>query len=181
MIYLIGGVSKSGKTYISRKVMEELNIPFFSTDFLLWSLGGENGIFSYYDSTEIVSPILEEYILKIISFLNENNQDYVIEGTHITSSLYNKVKTLYSDNVKVIFLGYTNTTSKSKYDEIIKYEDENSNKWYKHISIKEFISFLDKQIEESKQLKTTLDSNLYYDVNNIEEEYKTIINKLIGM
>ena len=40
MIYLIGGVSKSGKSYIASKVMKEKDIPYFSTDFLLWSLGG---------------------------------------------------------------------------------------------------------------------------------------------
>ena len=125
------------------------------------------------------SPILESYILKILSFLNENNQDYVIEGTHITPSLYSKAKSLY--NIKAIFLGYTNQTPISKYNEIIRYENDNSNKWYKHISKEDFISFLDNQIEESKYLKSILDPTLYFDVSNIEEECNTIIDKLIGM
>ena len=184
MIYLIGGSSKSGKSYISKKIMEEKNIPFFSTDFLLWSLGGDNGLFSYFDKDDKVSPILEEYILKILFFLNKNNQDYVIEGTHITLSLYQKAKSLYPNNIKSIFLGYINTTPLDKYNEIKKYENNDSNKWNSYLSKDEFLNFISDQINESKLLKEELNSkslDLFYEVNNIEKDYKYIIDKLFEM
>jgi len=180
MIYLIGGASKSGKSYLSRKIMEEKKIPFFSTDFLLWSLGGENGKFSYFDSDEKVAPLLEDNILKIIFFLNKNNEDYVLEGTHITMSLYEKTKELYKDNVKGIFLGYTNITAEDKYEEVLSNEDIDSNKWYEYISKEDFILFLDKQIELSKKIKS-IKPDLFFNVENIKSDYKKIINILFEM
>ena len=180
MIYLIGGVSKAGKSFIAKKIMEDKKIPYFSTDFLLWGLGGDDkkSLFSYYDSDDKVSNILEDYILKIISFINENNEDYVIEGTHITYSLYLKVKSLYKDNVSAIFLGYSTISNIDKYNEIIRYEDQISTKWYNHLSHEEFLSFLDEQIHKSLKLKDEV-NDLYFDVRDLLKDYNNIVSKLM--
>ena len=65
MIYLIGGVLKSGKTYVARKMMEEYNIPFFETDFLNYALSDE-GTFKHDDDDTLVAKILEPKIIKRI-------------------------------------------------------------------------------------------------------------------
>ena len=68
MIYLIGGITKSGKSYLADKILKEKNIHVFRTDFLLFGFGGDDGLFKYTDSDSKVSKILEPNLLKIISF-----------------------------------------------------------------------------------------------------------------
>ena len=183
MIYLIGGVSKTGKSFISRKLMESKNIPFFSTDFLLWSLGGEDGLFSYYDDDNKVAPILEDYLMKILYFLNRNNQTYIIEGTHVTISLIKKAISKYGENIRAVLLGYTNVTPLEKYEEIKKYESDETNKWYTLLSEEDFLAFLKRQQEKSVYLKKEAkkENILFFDVTDKRKEYDTIINSLIGM
>jgi len=185
MIYLIGGISKSGKSYIAKRIMDESKIPFFSTDFLLWSLGSDkndDGLFNYYSPDKEVSPILEPYLLKIIYFLFKNENDYVIEGTHITPSLYNKLKEIYKENVNAVFLGYPDTLSIDKYNEVMSFEELTSNKWYKFLKKEEFLKFLDEKVEESKELETlSKKENLkFFNVKNIKNQEKEIINCLLN-
>jgi len=179
MIYLIGGVAKGGKTYIARKIMEEKLIPYFSTDFLLWSMSDKGG-FSHHDPDSKVSPILEPFIITIIDYLVWNEDDYVLEGTHITPSLVQKVMEKYPGKIKSCFLGYENTTTDEKVSEIMSFEKEQSNRWYRVLSEKDFKSFIKGKIEESKTLKDICDNqNLkYFEIHNIEEQTKEIIKYL---
>jgi len=178
MIYLIGGISKSGKSYIAKSIMDKYNIPFFSTDFLLWSLGSNNndGLFNYYSPDKEVSVIMEPYLLKIIYFLNRNENDYLIEGTHITPTLYQKLKELYKDNIRCCFLGYPDQEKNKKYDEVMSFEDYTSNKWYKFLSKEEFVSFLESKIIESKELEEICNKNSlkFFNIKDIKSQEKEI-------
>lgn len=180
MIYLIGGVSKSGKSFIASKVMKEKDIPYFSTDFLLWSLGGDDGLFSYSDPDFHVSKILKPYILKIISFLIRNKTDYLIEGTHITPSLFMELKELYKDEIKACFLGYPTIDSEYKFEEILKFESNETNKWYKVLNDEAFKEFIRNKIEESKLIEDECKKNSlkFYNITNIKIQLDEIIDYL---
>lgn len=182
MIYLIGGVSKSGKSFVANEILKNKQIPVFSTDFLLWSLGGENGLFSYYDNDSKVSEILKPYLLKIVDFLVKNDNTYVIEGTHVTTKLYEELNVLYKGKINAAFLGYSNSNKETKYEEIIKYENEYSNKWYKVLKKEDFISFISDKIKESLYLKDECENKgyFYFDITDITKDKDEIIKTLFN-
>ncbi len=183
MIYLIGGVAKGGKTYIAKKIMKEKNIPYFSTDFLLWSLSDRSSFgLKHSDPDYIASPILEPFITSIIDYLIWNEDEYVLEGTHITPSLVTKLNEKYSEKIKACFLGYESSSSEEKFEEIMKNESALNNKWYRVLSKGEFKKFLKEKIKESKTLKETCErlSFKYFEVSDISTQSATIIDYLFN-
>ena len=181
MIYLIGGVLKSGKTYLARKIMEEKKIPFFETDFLNYALSNE-GLFNYNDDDQIVAKYLEPKIERIIDFLIKYEGDYVIEGAHITPTLISKLKDKYSKLVKPVILGYPNSNKDDKYDDIVKNDDPNESSWYKTLKEEDFKELLNKKIDLSKNLQNVCIKNeiKFFDVRNIVDSYKEIIAYLFN-
>ncbi len=181
MLYLIGGVLKSGKTYLARKIMEENKIPYFSTDFLNYALS-DDGMFNHYDNDEDVSVILEPYILKIVDFLIKYESDYVIEGAHITPRICNIINEKYPSKTKSVILGYSNADAKEKYESVLRNEDGNESIWYKTLSKESFIDLINDKIKLSNKLKNVClkDNIKYYDVEDINESYNDIINYLLN-
>lgn len=183
MLYLIGGVAKGGKTYIARKIMEDNNIPYFSTDFLLWSLSDKGIVnLNHNDPDSIASKILEPFISSIIDYLIWNEDEYVLEGTHITTEFVRNMQEKYPNKIRACFLGYQEAESENKFNEIMKYEKTLNNKWYRVLKEAEFIEFLKKKIEESKDLKEKcikLDYT-YFEVKDISKQSKEIIRYLLN-
>lgn len=179
MLYLIGGIAKGGKTYLAREIMIKKGIPYFSTDFLMWSLS-DQGSFKHDDPDRVVSPILLPYIEKIVAYLIKYSDDYVIEGTHVTPELVAKLMKEYPNQIRSCFMGYGSETIDHKYDEILKYGPYDGNRWYLALSEAELKAFVKEKIKESIDLEHECSnySFRYYDVKDIAGETKKIIENL---
>jgi len=179
MLYLIGGVAKSGKSYLAKTIMERKHIPYFSTDFLLWALSDE-GQFKHDDPDLIVSKKLEPYLLKIVDYLIKFEDDYVLEGTHITPNLVSQLINKYPKLIRVVFLGYSSEEVDNKYNEIETNGVNDGNRWYKVLSKEQLKTFIKEKIQESSIIKNeAIKYNFsYFDVLNIKEETNSILDVL---
>ena len=129
MIYLIGGSPRGGKSILSRKLSEKLNIPYISTDNLrlvvmpyfkgedkdknfpfkkMFDLAAIDKYFKNNTGQEILRADIKEAksiwpgVKSLINYLIACKMDYIIEGVHL---LPNFVKSLKGDeNIKVVFL-----------------------------------------------------------------------------
>ena len=183
MLYLIGGVAKSGKTYAAREITRETSIPIFSTDFLNYALS-DQGEWKHDDKDEIVSIHLAPYILRIVDFCINYEGSYVIEGTHITPKLVLEINKKYPGKVKSCFLGYASSNVDDKYDMIMSHLDEDDafdSKWFKELTQEEFKSILKEKILESKKLKIECEQSglKYFEVNNLKSDIKDIVKYLL--
>lgn len=108
MLYLISGTSRSGKSLIAKRMMNEYSLPYLSTDWLM--MGFNNGI-PEYGIHHLLWP--NEIAKKIWPFLSSmidnmlfDGMDYVIEGEAMLPVLIADILKKYPDNVKVAFVGY---------------------------------------------------------------------------
>ena len=85
MIFIISGIAKAGKTYLSKLIVEQYHLSCFSTDYLMMSLArGNPSLGINPNSSDItVSKQLRPYLEGMIVTMIENNIDYLIEGVHI--------------------------------------------------------------------------------------------------
>jgi len=89
MVILIGGISCTGKTLMSQKLLEKYKIPYLSIDHLKMGLirGDTNCSFTSMDSNEVIGEKLWPIIKGIIMTNIENNQNIIIEGCYLLPNL----------------------------------------------------------------------------------------------
>ncbi len=183
MIYLIGGTAKSGKTYLAKKILEENNISYFSTDYLMIALSQIEALDISVDTEDdrSVAKKLSPYLQSMIEAMVYNRIDYLIEGVHITPSLVYTLIKKYPDKIKACFLGYTELSYQEKKADLINHQSRMENCWYKHYSdenMNQLASFL---IDYSKALKNecqALDLT-YIEVKDITKQVYGMIDDLI--
>lgn len=104
MILLIGGSSHVGKTYLSQKLMERLNIPYVSIDHIkmmfirsgLTKLTVEDDVEMRY----FLWPYLSEYIKTAI----ENDQNLILEGCYIPENFRDSFSEEYLKEIKAVYI-----------------------------------------------------------------------------
>ena len=134
MIYLIGGVPRSGKTTIAKKLSKDLNVSWISVDTLeglarhftpkqdyakkfpknIMRVGTGNSndrMYSKYSSSQITKAYITqaksswEVIKVLIEWLIGENHNYIIEGHQIHPKLATQLLKKYSKSkIKVVFL-----------------------------------------------------------------------------
>ncbi len=122
MIYLIGGASRSGKTSLVLRLLDEKSIPYLSTDALMMGLRGAG--YSEYaneqDDIE-VSNHLENIMAPMIENLRYCGVPYALEGVHIRPSF---IRTMIDEAPEVVsgcVLGYPDISLSQKLDDMHKY------------------------------------------------------------
>ncbi|MGD9201931.1 MAG: hypothetical protein PVI26_10235 [Chitinispirillia bacterium] len=123
MIYLIGGASRSGKTYLAKKLLTELKIPIFELDYL--KMGLARGLPEYgvnpLDDEKTVGKLLWPIVIEIINTMVENEDSYIIEGTYLLPEYSICLSEKYDILIRSCFLGYPNAEANEKLHEIRKY------------------------------------------------------------
>lgn len=107
MIYLIGGVSRVGKTTLSKIILDKKKIPYISADLLRNALyhylGKDLG--KWEDRPEFFFPYLSDFIKRA-------NNKYHYTGCVIEGDIFlpEQIANLPHDEIKCIFLGTSNIT-----------------------------------------------------------------------
>jgi 2-phosphoglycerate kinase len=184
MLYLICGVAKSGKTYISNYLRKERGFSHFSTDYLMMALGKGNPELKIdIDADDsIVAKALEPYLYSMVQAMVCNGIDYILEGVHFYPDFALKLLKEFPDKIKIIYLLYPQIDTSEKVAELKKYSSSMENCW--------FSSFTDKQLYELVDYMKASSSKIeeqcikyklpYYRVQNIAEDREKIL-QILGL
>jgi hypothetical protein len=116
MIYLIGGASRAGKTYLAKRLMSMLNTPLLELDYL--KMGFANGLPQYgihpLQDEETIGSALWPVVAGMMRAMVENGHDYIIEGTYILPAYAVESQQRYGDVIRSCFLGYAHTPAAEK-------------------------------------------------------------------
>ena len=122
MIYLIGGASRSGKTSLTLRLLEEKSIPYLSTDVLMMGLRGVG--YSEYaneqDDIEVARH-LENIMAPMIENLRYCGVPYALEGVHIRPAFVRAMMDKAPDVVKGCILGYPDVSLDQKLEDMHAY------------------------------------------------------------
>ncbi len=130
MLFLVSGTSKSGKTFIAKKILTENQIPYLSLDWLM--MGFNDGI-PEYEIHHLLWPneIAEKmgpFLLGMIDSMLIDGMDYVIEGKAMLPQLVADLVEKHPDKIKVVFVGYTEINVEDKVALVRKHGD-GENDW----------------------------------------------------
>lgn len=123
MLYLISGASRSGKTMIAEKILEQKHLPYMSLDWLV--MGFTNGMpeCGIHDQLfpDDIAERLSEFLRAMCESMLWQETDCVIEGEAILPELISELLNKYPDKIKICFLGYTDISADEKAASIKKY------------------------------------------------------------
>ena len=153
MLYVIGGVSRSGKTLLARRAVVEKQIPYFPIDGL-FSIFAEcipNLGITYEQSLSERPLKMWPMTKQLLEYLIKEERDYIVEGD---SFLPGQIQELIAERkpVKCCFLGYTELTEDEKLA-IVRQHHQGDIDWTKGISDADMRSMIGEMIEFSKKLK----------------------------
>lgn len=174
MLYVLGGVSRCGKSMIASRLVVEKSIPFFCIDLLITALQegvpdlGIEHSQDFIPKAEklwpIVKPLMEHRIYK--------DSDYLIEGDGILPSQISELINSHPYKVKACFVGFSEVSSQDKFRQV-KNLMVSKDDWTKNISDKELLVRIKGMIEVSKYLNVECQkySIPYFDSSNNFQEY----------
>lgn len=117
MVIIITGPSSTGKTFIANQLMEELEIPFFSMDWLKMGLYRSNPNIGFTPTdNKKTEEFLRPVIVEMIKTIQENQQSLIIEGIYVTNELLSQL-----DNVLVVNMKFSEQYIINSYVDIIKH------------------------------------------------------------
>lgn len=125
MLYLVSGASRSGKTIIARKILEQRQIPYLSLDTVV--MGFTNGIPEYGVHDRLFPDEIAEGLWSFLKAMCESmlwaEMDYVIEGEAILPELVRELVDDYPDKIRLCFLGYVDVDTEAKLRDIKSFSD----------------------------------------------------------
>ncbi|MEJ6950384.1 2-phosphoglycerate kinase [Natronospora cellulosivora (SeqCode)] len=124
MIILIGGISQTGKTLMSQKLLEKYKIPYLSIDNLKMGLYRSNKDcgFTPLDNNDLIGRKLWPIIKEMIKTLIENKQNIIIEGCYLLPDLLKELEKEYSEEIISVYIGFsTNYIQENFKSSILKY------------------------------------------------------------
>ena len=185
MIYILGGIPKSGKTTIAKEFTKRYKIPYFSTDYIMMMLSRGNtelGIDPNAGDT-VVSKQIQPYVYGMIKTMVENKVDYLIEGVHFNPDFAKELLLEYPNYIKIVYLGYKDTSVILKIYELNKYKSHIENSWYDSYSDEEMVKLVSNLIDESEKLNIlcrTMKLN-YIEVYDINSQIDEILNSIMNI
>jgi hypothetical protein len=179
MIYILTGIAKSGKTFLSKEIKNTYNIPTFSTDYIMMMLHHRNfdPSIDINASDSTVAKKLEPYIYSLIQAMIENNETCLIEGVHFNTDFSAKLLLEFKDNLTIMYLGYKDITLETKMSELYIYKERMNNPWlfnHQGQSVEDIVTYM---IEESKRVYHECNTNnlKYVDIYDINVQKEEII------
>jgi 2-phosphoglycerate kinase len=185
MIYVIAGVAKAGKTFVSRRILKEKGISVFSTDYLMMTLakGDPDHRLDPDDDDKLVAKALEPYLFGLIETMIENGFDQLIEGVHFLPAFAARLAAVFAGKIRFIFLGYRLADPGAKVKEILSHAKDMENAWFLSYPPKEMRKLVAYLIDESERIKleTEIYGLPYYEITDIVKDTDAIIERLFSV
>ena len=154
MIYLIGGVPRSGKSQFSKQLCQKLNIARIDFDDITTvfeAIVPKYGLFMTMDQSireQKAYPIVES----LINFYLHRKEHLIIEGDNFSLQDWLKYKDLCKSNLKMCIFGYSDITAQEKI-EINSETTANQICWFEPLNIDEKTRIAEEMIDRSKKMK----------------------------
>ncbi len=116
MLYIVGGVARSGKSIVARAMLAQQGVPYFSLDFLMMGLARglpQAGVDPEAPSDEIarrIWPVVEAMSVNIL----EVGIDYLIEGDSVLPAQIHALGSAHPSLVRPCFIGYPRVDPEAK-------------------------------------------------------------------
>ncbi len=184
MIYLIGGIAKSGKSYVARRMTLQTGIPHFSTDYLMMSLfRGNPGLGIDPEASDaVVSKALEPYLEGMVRAMAENGIQYILEGVHLTPDAATRWEARFPGRIRSVFLGYRTVSPADKWRELQLHAKDVENDWFSSYTPQRRDETLRFLILDSEILyrKTEETGHCYVEIQDIVRQADDIIRFLLA-
>lgn len=184
MIYVLTGIAKAGKTFLSNEIRKRYSISVFSTDYIMMMLakGNKNLGIDVYASDRSVARKIEPYVYGLIETMVQNNADYFFEGVHFNTDFSIKLKNEFKDNIRIVYIGYKNISVEDKVKELYIHKDVMDNPWLFDHQGEKLEDIVQYMIDESKRIyeeckELELD---YIEITDIVKQQDEIILKLMN-
>jgi hypothetical protein len=158
MLYLVSGASRSGKTIIANKILEQKQIPYLSLDTVV--MGFTNGIPEYGVHDRLFPAEIAEKIWSFLKAMCESilwaEMDYVIEGEAILPGLVGELLDKYPDKIRLCFVGYIDVHTDTKLIDIKTYSDGRGD-WLTTETDGFIRDHIQNMVEHSRRIKSDCD------------------------
>lgn len=142
MLYLVGGASRSGKTWLAQKLLERRKIAYFPIDALM--MGFVNGDPGFGLDPETSGVVRSEKLWPILRNIAVNlieeklyHPNYLLEGDELLPKYVIDLVRTYPGEIKACFLGYTHIDPAEKLQTVRQFEPD----WAKFYDDDEIVKF----------------------------------------
>ena len=154
MLYLVSGTSRSGKTLIAEKLMEQKQIPYMSLDWLM--MGFTNGMPQLGIHDKLFPDEIAKRLWSFFKAMCESmlylEIDYIIEGEAMLPELIQELLDIYPDKIKICFVGYTDIDIDQKAQDIKTYSTRRGD-WLTKESDDYIYEHIDNMVTHSRKIK----------------------------
>ena len=133
MLYLLGGVARTGKSTIAQRFLVETGTPFFALDYLMMGCthgAPQLGVDPNADDRQTAAK-LTPIIKAMATAMIENGETYLLEGVQLQPQLAADLTCQFPDQVCVAFVGYAEIDLVTKVQQIRQF-DGGANDWLSH-------------------------------------------------
>jgi hypothetical protein len=178
MIYYIGGAARSGKGILVRRLLTDLNLPYFSIDVL--KMGIARGLPELaFDPdaggmqvAERMWPIVREMSLNLF----EEQVDYVFEGEILPKDV-DAIQQVNPTQVNACFLGYSTIAPDQKLHEIRRHSGY-PNDWPQSYTDADLLSIIRREIAFSQYLQAE-SARFNFPYFDLSDQFMPIIEKVV--
>ena len=147
----IGGVARSGKSTLAKRLCAEGNYNHFPLDYVTSSL--KNNFPECEISSSVImgdsSQKLALLLSTIVKIMDSKEEKFIIDSAHFMPK--DIVPYLDKDKWDIYFVGYPNISKYNKISMIRKYDDNTD--WTSRRSDEELLAIIEKLIEISKEIE----------------------------
>jgi hypothetical protein len=154
MLYLVGGVSRAGKSFLARRLLTQHRIPYFSLDILM--MGFANGYPAFGLDPETSAFVRGEQLWPIVRAMAVNileevlvHPTYLLEGDTLLPEHVAELAHNYAGQVRACFIGYAQLNVIEKLRDIRQSEAD----WANYYTDEQALAFLAGEVEYSRYLQ----------------------------
>jgi hypothetical protein len=182
MIYIVSGASRSGKSIVTKRLLEEHNLPFLPVDsVMIGFMHGvkDSGVHDKMWPDEIAVklwPFLKTFIISLI----HSNMAYVLDGEAFLPGDVAQLMMEYPNQIRAVFMGYTDVSTHDKLMDIKIFKSEND--WFNKEDDSYIIDHIQNMLLYSAKIKNECKKyNMnYVDTSHqFDDKINEVINQLL--
>jgi len=152
MLFIIGGVSRSGKSTIARLLSEKYNVPYFPMDILMSSLIEIDNplLINYKADSDIIASQMWSFTKSVLTNLFSYNSHFILEGIAFWPGLMTELNFIH--NIQICFLGMIDIKTGAKITQL-RSDINSPNSWQTEFKDEELVMHINRIKNISMKLK----------------------------
>lgn len=141
MLYLVGGVARTGKSTIAQRFLAQTGTPYFVLDYLMMGCAGgapSLGIDPNEGDLQTAAK-LTPIIKAMATAMLENGETYLLEGVQLLPQVVVELSRQFPGQVCAAFVGYAEIEPLTKFQQL-RHFDGGNNDWLRHESDEELLA-----------------------------------------